>query len=188
MSFLLLQTLFDSYLTNSFFVSLWFKFLTSDIFSRLIYLHAFTQQSLFFFTSKHCLYKKRKEKSVSAKDPRNLGARDRGLSDYYSESSILESRECTEMSLRSFWRWRSSIDERSGHNGFHSADRRWSPLVVRNSLHSKLLPLVSGNRPSTSFAGNQGPVPLRSSYEFDADEARLKDSSNPFSLSPPSLH
>lgn len=64
------------------------------IFSFNIFACTYTQQSLFFFKSKGCcLYKKRKkDKSVSAEDPRNLEARDRGLSDYYSESSILESR------------------------------------------------------------------------------------------------
>lgn len=33
----------------------------------------------------------RERETPLCEDPRNLGARDRGLSDYYSESSILES-------------------------------------------------------------------------------------------------
>lgn len=76
-------------MTNNF---LWSLINSLHICSHLKYLHAFTQHLLFFFKSKYCLYKKQKKKKNVCEDPRNLEARDRGLSDYYSESSILESR------------------------------------------------------------------------------------------------
>lgn len=187
--FLQVFRILKKFMANNFLISLISNKFFTYMFPFNIFAHAFTQHLLFLFKSKYCLYKKRKKK-------KNVSARIQEIFKHEIEACQILivsrrylSRECTEMSLRSFWRWRSSIDERSGYNGFHSVDRRWSPLVVRNSLHSKLLPLVSGNRPSTSFAGNQGPVPLRSSCEFDADETRLKDSSNPFPppYLPPSL-
>jgi len=75
-----------------------------------IYLHALAQRSLLAVKRKYsgCLCKSRggrggggegEGRRVPAEDRRNLGARDGGLSDYYGESSMLES-SAREMSLR----------------------------------------------------------------------------------------
>jgi len=90
-------------------------------FCLTIYLHAPTASDYYFSSNQNTalfIQEPREDEEHPCVDTRNLGARDRGLSDYYSESSILES---------STRRWVSdppdapSIDERSGHNGFHSA-------------------------------------------------------------------
>lgn len=90
-----LQIFFESWsMTNSFLISLvsnkFFIYMFS--FNMFAYIHIiiiiFLQIEILLFIQET----KEKEKRLCEEDPRNLAARDRGLSDYYSESSILESR------------------------------------------------------------------------------------------------
>lgn len=90
-----LQIFLESwFMTNSFLISLvsnkFFIYMFS--FNMFAYIHItiiiFLQIEILLFIQET----KEKEKRLCEEDPRNLAARDRGLSDYYSESSILESR------------------------------------------------------------------------------------------------